>query len=315
LSALSKLFTFNIGAIHSSLLKLLDNPLYAGLIWLPAFEGKPEWYIKALHEAIIPESIFWLAHEIIKGRSGNRARPKADFTLRGIMRCECGTHLKAGFSEGKKKYYMHYQCTKGKGRNFRGQIVKISTYAKEELSKATNYKTVLLEAKYSEFNSVAEKIEKLEEKMLNDVIDPSTYKTWFARLSAERGALENEIIALKRDKQTVFNRLEEGIRLLCNLRNLYISTTLEGQQMLLKKVFEVGIKYDGKVFRTPMINPALVDNDLAMKEKGLLEVEQPDDFLLKSWSCTVSGNWFEPLGRFIETLLYVNNYKLIDGIA
>ena len=30
---------------------------------------------------------------------------------------------------------------------------------------------------------------------------------------------------------------------------------------------------------------------------------------------TVSGNWFEPLGRFIETLLYVNNYKLIDGIA
>ena len=119
MSALSKLFTFNIGAIHSSLLKLLDNPLYAGLIWLPAFEGKPEWYIKALHEAIIPESIFWLAHEIIKGRSGNRARPKADFTLRGIMRCECGTHLTAGFSEGKKKYYMHYQCTKGKGRNLR----------------------------------------------------------------------------------------------------------------------------------------------------------------------------------------------------
>ena len=290
---------------HSSLLKLLDNPLYAGLIRLPAFEGKPERYIKALHEAIIPESIYWLAHEIIKGRSGNRARPKADFPLRGIMRCECGAHLTAGFSKGKKKYYMYYQCTKEKGRNFRGedlhdkveqvlhclsfsggQIVKISTYAKEELSKAMNYKTVLLDAKYSEFNSVAAKIEKLEEKMLNDLIDPSTYKTWFARLSAERGALENEIIALKRDKQTVFNRLVEGIPLLCNLRNLYISTTLEGQQMLLKKVFEVGIKYDGKVLRTPMINPALVDNYLAMKEKGLLVVEQPDDFLRKSWSCT-----------------------------
>jgi hypothetical protein len=26
---------------------------------------------------------------------------------------------------------------------------------------------------------------------------------------------------------------------------------------------------------------------------------------------TVSGNWFEPLGRFIESLLYVNRYKLI----
>lgn len=37
---------------------------------LPAFEGRPERYIKGLHEAIIPDSIYWLAHEIIKGRSG-----------------------------------------------------------------------------------------------------------------------------------------------------------------------------------------------------------------------------------------------------
>jgi hypothetical protein len=56
--------------------------------------------------------------------------------------------------------------------------------------------------------------------------------------------------------------------------------------MLLKKVFEVGIKYDGKVLRTPMINPALIDNYFRMKEKGLLVVEQPDDFLRNSYSCT-----------------------------
>jgi hypothetical protein len=48
-----------------------------------------------------------------------------------------------------------------------GQITKISTYAKEKLSKAVNYKTVMLKSKYSEFNSVASKIEKLEEKMIN----------------------------------------------------------------------------------------------------------------------------------------------------
>jgi len=59
--------------------------------------------------------------------------------------------------------------------------------------------------------------------------------------------------------------------------------------MLLKRVFEVGIKYDGAVVRTLSINPALVDNYFNMKEKGLLVVEQPDDFLLKSWSCTGDG--------------------------
>jgi hypothetical protein len=127
---------------------------------------------------------------------------------------------------------------------------------------------------------------------LNIIVGPGIFKRYEANFYDFKGILQyafrrdHHVIALKRDKQTIFNRLEEGIPLLCNLRNLYISTTLEGQQMLLKKVFEVGIKYDGRVLRTPMINPALVDNYLAIKEKGLLVVEQPDDFLQKSWSCT-----------------------------
>jgi len=84
-----------------------------------------------------------------------------------------------------------------------------------------------------------------------------------------------------------------------SLKHLYIGCSLKGQQLLLKRVFEVGVMYNGRLVRTP-----------SLKEKGLLIVEQPDDFLRKSWSCTVSGNWFEPLGRFIETLLFVNRFKL-----
>jgi hypothetical protein len=86
--------------------------------------------------------------------------------------------------------------------------------------------------------------------------------------------------------------------------------TLEGQQMLLKKVFEVGIKYDGIILRTPMINPALVDNYLRIKEKGLILVDQPDAFLTNFYKCTVSGNWFEHLSKFVESLLYIERYKL-----
>jgi len=290
---------------HSSLLKMLSNSLYAGLIRLPAYEGKPERMIKALHDPIIEESVYWLAHEIIKGRPGLRARPKADFPLRGILRCDCGAHMTAGHSKGKTKYYMYYQCTKEKGRSHRGetvhdkiekvlyclsfsegQVTKITRYAKDELSKSTNYKTVMLKSKQEEFMEIAGKIEKLEGKMINDEIEASTYKVWFSKLNGQKAVVENEIISLKMDNKSKFDRLEEAIPLLTNLKHLYISTALEGQQMLLKKVFEVGIKYDGSIFRTPMINPALVDNYLRMKEKGLLLVEQPDAFLTNSYSCT-----------------------------
>ncbi len=290
---------------HSSLLRMLDNCLYAGLIRLPAYEGKPERYIKALHDPIIPESMYWLAHEIIKGRPGKKARPNADFPLRGILRCQCGAHMTASYSKGKKKYYMYYQCTAERGKVFRGdvlhekieeilchlsfsasQVERIYKYAKTELAKAMNFRTLSLKTKEQEFRDVSGKIEKLEEKMINDQIDASTYKVWFSKLSAQRGALENEIIGLKKADKHVFDRLEEAIPLLTNLKHLYIACSLEGQQMLLKRVFEVGLVYDGHVVRTPSINPALVDNYFRMKEKGLLVVEQPDDFLRKSWSCT-----------------------------
>lgn len=95
-----------------------------------------------------------------------------------------------------------------------------------------------------------------------------------------------------------------------NLRGLYNGVTLEGKQLLLKTGFEHGLVYDGKLFRIATINPALVANYMKMKEKGLLVVEQPDDFLLKSWSCTVSGNWFEPLVPFVQKMLCVKRYSV-----
>jgi hypothetical protein len=59
-----------------------------------------------------------------------------------------------------------------------------------------------------------------------------------------------------------------------------------------------------------MINPALVDNYLAMKHKRLLLVEQPDEFLMKNLQCTVSGSWFEDLSKLVESLQYVNHFRL-----
>jgi site-specific DNA recombinase len=91
---------------------------------------------------------------------------------------------------------------------------------------------------------------------------------------------------LKKVDNQVFQQLEAAIPMLTNLKNLYIACSLEGRQILLKRVFEVGFMCDGHIVRTPSLNPALIDNYFRMKEKGLLIVEQPDDFLQKSWSCT-----------------------------
>ncbi|HEY8968165.1 MAG TPA: recombinase zinc beta ribbon domain-containing protein, partial [Puia sp.] len=243
--------------------------------------------------------------ELIQGRPGHRSRPKADFPLRGILRCQCGAHMTASYSKGKKKYYMYYQCTEERGKVIRGdfihdrveevlaylsftdeQVAKIVAYAKEELRKATNYRTESIKGKERDLKEMQGKIEKLEEKMINDLIEPATYRVWFAKLSREKAVLESQLMQLQKADKSVMARLDEAIPLLTNLRNLYISCSLEGQQLLLRKVFEVGFMFDGTRVRTPSLNSALIDNYLKMKEKGPLLVEQPDAFLTNSYSCT-----------------------------
>ncbi len=255
---------------HSSMQKLLDNCLYAGFIKLPAYEGKPEKYIKGLHEAIIPESVYWLAHEMIHRRPGNKARPKADFPLRGIVRCECGAHMTASYSKGKKKYYMYYQCTAERGKVFRGELLhekveevlyhlsfsaervaKICAFAKEELSKATNFRTLSIKTKEQEFKTVCGQIERLEEKMIKDEIEVGTYKVWFAKLNSQKGALETEIMHLKKTDKNSFERLEQAIPILTNLKHLYIACSLEGQLMLLKRCSKLGSCMTGRYFEHP----------------------------------------------------------------
>jgi site-specific DNA recombinase len=290
---------------HSAMTKLLNNPLYAGLIKLPAYEGKPERMIKALHEPIISEATFWIAQELLRGRPGQKAKPKDEFPLRGLLRCECGAHMTAGFTKGRSKYYLYYQCTKERGRSYKGehlhervenllyhlsftneQVDRIATYSRQEITHAMAHNTERVKTKMSDLKAVNEKIERLEEKIVNDLIEPKTYKVWYARLNGEKSVLENDISALKKRTKPVFDDLEQVIPHLTNLKGLYNEISLEGKQLLLKTGFELGIAYDGKLFRTAMINPALVSNYVRIKEKGLLVVEQPEEFFAKSLQCT-----------------------------
>jgi ABC-type enterochelin transport system permease subunit len=64
---------------------------------------------------------------------------------------------------------------------------------------------------------------------------------------------------------------------------------------------------------------------IAVKNSNHINFEHPNQLIFRKKEagislfrhiilmCTVSGNWFEPLGQFIETLLYVNQFKLVNS--
>jgi site-specific DNA recombinase len=96
---------------------ILQNPLYAGRIFIPAHEEEPAQLVPAIHEPLISEDIFQLVQDIITGRR----KPAASFTrreefpLRGYLICsKCTRKLTGSASRGRTgTRYHYYHCDKG----------------------------------------------------------------------------------------------------------------------------------------------------------------------------------------------------------
>ncbi|HVM86858.1 MAG TPA: recombinase family protein [Puia sp.] len=290
---------------HGAIQKVLNNSVYAGLLRLPAYNGEPEKLVRALHKPIISESVFWIAHERLNLQKKYRSIPSSEFPLRGFIKCDCGMHLTASYSKGKSKYYMYYSCPKERNRNYRGekmhdmidevlhelsftanQVNKLINFAQEDYSKATENEQEIINSKLKKIEELKSKIERIEIKLINDQIESSTYKKWFAKLSSEKGSLELEVSKMTIRKTNLIDKIKQVVPRLSDLKKLYHSIRLKDKFLLLNKVFEGGLLWDGSVLRTPRLHFALMHNYNKLKEKGLLLIEQPEGFFDKLQSCT-----------------------------
>jgi hypothetical protein len=145
---------------------------------------------------------------------------------------------------------------------------------------STSLVFVMFGHKRQKLRDIDSKLEKLEERLINDDIDPSMYKKWRTKLQAEKENLETEIHRLSDKNRNLFERLSAAIPALTNLKKLYHTINLNGKQTLLKRVFEVAPTNNGIQLRTPRLNSALIHNYQKITEKRLLFLEQPEEILM-----------------------------------
>lgn len=281
---------------NSAIPRVLSNCLYAGLIKLPKTKKQPERYVKALHPPIVSEPDFWRVQQMLENKKPSKTQPKEDFPLRGILKCGCGQNMTAGWSKGRNKHYVYYNCIKHRGICVSGiklheqfnailhhlslsteQVNYIQKNVASMLTEALNDRVKQIGEKTKTLHELDIKIEKLEDRLMNDEIEPDTYKKWFKKYNGERGEIMSELSILNSDKTDQWDRLNKHLPLLTNIPGLYEKANLEQQHMLLKRVFEHGLIYSDGVVRTTKLNAALAHNTLTLKEKGLLYVEQPND--------------------------------------
>ncbi len=112
----------------SNFWRLIRNPIYCGIIRVPANRNEEEQFVKAVHEPLVAESLFQHVQLIItKDRKErvNKDTLRALFPLRGFLFCPyCGGKITGSVSQGKHLKYPYYHCMgyKCKGR-FRAEAL------------------------------------------------------------------------------------------------------------------------------------------------------------------------------------------------
>lgn len=127
--------------------KLLHNPFYCGLVFVPANKTDEEYFVEGIHEPLISEKLYKEVQCLLNSRrttNSFKQKMKPVFLLRGFLICPfCGRRLTGSISAGRSAKYQYYHCaiSKCKGR-IRTEILD---FEYEELLKKINIKSKVYE--------------------------------------------------------------------------------------------------------------------------------------------------------------------------
>ncbi|HTN47169.1 MAG TPA: recombinase family protein [Flavipsychrobacter sp.] len=288
---LRQLPELTVGKI-TTIVRMIKNPVYAGLINVPAYYDEPAKVVKGIHQGIVSESDYWKAQTLL-----NKPQPKYILNeavpLRGVLRHDCGKMLTAGNSRGKKKHYWYYVCPEC-GENLSAirlhdqlsEMVKYFKLGEKEIEYVkyrveqgikdrlkSNYQKI--EDCKKDLVAVKKKIHSLEEKYIAGDIDREAYKRWKVEFETAKGKLENDIVSLNIPIDKIWARMHDKIGLIEDLPGLFYESKLEHKQEFIRQVFNSNLQYGGDIYRTPYISPLFAPKAAILKEKRLLEVQQP----------------------------------------
>lgn len=143
----------------------------------------------------------------------------------------------------------------------------ITKRTKRELKKQVALRQKQAEIKTEELKKVEQQIERLEERMINEELESSTYRKYFRKFSTQRACLNAEINHLEQSSEDDYNQQLLLLPYLVNLTSIFEKMPVSGQHVIMREVFKQGLTFKDGAFRTPSINLAFEHNLLILKEK------------------------------------------------
>jgi len=274
---------------------MLRNPVYCGLVFLPAYKDEEERFVKGTHEPIVSEYLFYDVQDVLEGKkrrvkSKSKFEAEENFPLRGFLQCpNCGGMLTGSSSKGKSRYYPYYHCQPG--CRFRHRAEEVNELFERELRKFIPHPAIkelykiIVSKLFADYNKpendekkkISDEIDRLNSKiskarnlLLTDIIDANDYKALKEEAENSIKMAESKLntMGTKKLSQGNIERLmDKAISTLSRLDTHYGNMSVSKKRELIGSIFPEKIVFDGKEYRTPRLNEAarliyMINNDL-----------------------------------------------------
>ncbi len=278
----------------SQLYNLLRNPVYAGLIRVPAYRDEPERLVPALHRALVSEETFRKVQGVLDGghkgaAKGPRPSRRVEYPLRGHLTCaQCGGNLTASAAKQGRYHYYHCQTPCKERFNVRTahdafDAVLRSVRVAPEVSRL--YLAVLKDVQderegsreavrarlISEIEAVEEKLTDAAEKLVEGKIPTEAYDRLAERYRQQKHELEDRLAGPGDGASDLLRNARYGLSLLADLPGYYQSAGIEAKDRIVGSIFPGNLVFENGAYRTPEVSeiihllrgkqPAIAAND------------------------------------------------------
>ncbi len=268
---------------ETSFFRMLRSIYYIGKIRVPAYGDYPEMIVDGKHQPIIDINTFAIVQKYLnrleKKSIEVKKIPDSAFYMRAFMRCPvCGSPVYGSFSKGRNRKYAYYHC------NYCNQFRISADKANENMYRFLDnikpdkaivalYKEILLDLKQSDnkekqdnikamkknLESINEKINKVQEKWLEGIIDDDTFKSMNSRLNKEKQDLDMNLSELK--EKTIAKdadiKFEYALNFIEKMGSCISVAPIEIKLHILGSIFSEKIVFENLNPRTAELSPLI----------------------------------------------------------
>lgn len=129
---------------------------------------------------------------------------------------------------------------------------------------------------------VADKLQSVETKYVNNQMAYDTYNRWHQDLSDQIKALQSQITKHSKNDDDLYSLLNKELYRLTDMRFIYQMASVPLKQQLIRQVFELKLNYSEGVYRTTSLNKYFMYNEVILIEKRLLFVGKKGELIINS---------------------------------